>query len=63
MPVLSYVEGFERASKKKENINKYQFWQHYYKPIELWNIEEIKQKIDYIHNNLVESSFITNPID
>ncbi|WP_299313042.1 transposase [uncultured Aquimarina sp.] len=63
MPVLSYVEGFERAGKKKGNINKYQFWQHHNKPIELWSEKVIKQKIDYIHNNPVESGFVTNPID
>jgi putative transposase len=41
----------ERAGKKQGNISKYQFWQHNSKPIELWSIEVIKQKINYIHNN------------
>ena len=54
---------FERAGKKRGNISIYQFWQHHNKPIELWSTKVIKQKIDYIHNNPVESGFVTNPID
>jgi len=54
---------FERAGTKKGNISKYQFWQHHNKPIELWSEKVIKQKIDYIHNNPVETGFVTNPID
>jgi len=53
----------ERAGKKKGNEVKYQFWQHHNKPIELWSEKVIKQKIDYIHNNPVESGFVTNAID
>ncbi|WP_124981881.1 transposase [Nonlabens xiamenensis] len=54
---------FERAGKKKDNISKYQFWQHHNKPIELWSSKVIKQKLDYIHNNPVESGFVTEPTD
>lgn len=54
---------FKRAGKMKENIKTHQFWQHHNKPIELWSEKVIKQKIDYIHNNPVESGFVTNPID
>src|SRR5690606_25584121 len=46
---------FERAGKKNATTSKYQFWQHHNKPIELWSDSVIKQKIDYIHNNPVES--------
>lgn len=53
----------ERAGKKQGNISKYQFWQHNNKPVELWSEKVIKQKIDYIHNNPVESGFVTNPVD
>lgn len=53
----------ERAGKKKSNITKRQFWQHHNKPIELWNKQVIKQKIDYIHYNPVEAGFVTYPID
>jgi putative transposase len=54
---------FERAGKKQGNIYKYQFWQHHNKPIELWSEKVIKQKIDYIHNNPIESGFVTNVVD
>ncbi len=54
---------FERAGNKKGNISKYQFWQHHNKPIELWSSKVIKQKLDYIHNNPVESGFVTEPTD
>ena len=48
-----------RAGAKKGNVDKFQFWQHHNKPIELWSEKTIKQKIDYIHNNPVESGFVT----
>lgn len=54
---------FERAGKKNATTSKHQFWQQHNKPIELWSEKVIKQKIDYIHNNPVESGFVTNPID
>ncbi len=54
---------FERAGKKKDNVSKYQFWQHHNKPIELWSEKVIKQKIAYIHNNPLESGFVTNAIN
>lgn len=54
---------FKCADKKQGNISKYQFLQHHNKPVELWSEKVIKQKIDYIHNNPVESGFVTNPVD
>lgn len=54
---------FKRAGKKKGNVKAYQFWQHHNKPIELWSIKIIKQKIDYIHSNPEESGFVINPED
>ena len=53
----------KRAGKKQGNITNYQFWQHNNKPIELWSTQVIKQKIDYIHSNPIESGFVTNPVD
>ncbi|MDO6760031.1 transposase [Tamlana sp. 2_MG-2023] len=53
----------ERAGQKQGNISKYQFWQHHNKPLELWSDTVIKQKIDYIHNNPVESGFVSEAID
>jgi len=53
----------ERAGKKKSNVKQRQFWQQHNKPIELWSEKVIQQKIDYTHNNPVESGFVTDPID
>lgn len=57
------LKMFEWAGGKKGNVSKYQFWQHHNKPIELWSTKVIKQKIDYIHNNRVESGFVTEPTE
>lgn len=54
---------FEKAGKDSKNVSTYKFWQHHNQPIELWSEKVIKQKIDYIHNNPVESGFVTSPID
>lgn len=54
---------FEKAGKESANVVKYQFWQHHNKPIELWSVEVIKQKITYIHNNPVENGFVTEPTE
>ena len=48
----------ERAGKRNRNVDKIQFWQQNNKPIELWSPEVIGQKVDYIHNNPVESGFV-----
>lgn len=52
---------FERAGKKNSNNEKYQFWQQHNKPIELWNNEMMRQKLDYIHNNPVETGIVEEP--
>ena len=50
---------FEPAGKSKNNISKFQFWQHHNQPIELWSNKVIKQKINYIHSNPVKNGFVT----
>ncbi|WP_422349041.1 REP-associated tyrosine transposase [Flagellimonas sp.] len=57
------LQMFEKAGKDKGNITGYQFWQHHNKPIELWSPKVIKQKLDYIHQNPVQSGFVTRPED
>ena len=54
---------FEKAGKEKNNISRYQFWQHHNKPIELWSIKVILQKVNYIHDNPVETGFVTEPTE
>ncbi len=46
-PKESRKEGLlsimERAGKLKDNVSKYQFWQHNNNPIELWSTAVIRQ--------------------
>ena len=51
----------KKAGIKNSNVRYSQFWQQHSKPIELWSNEVIQQKMDYIHNNPVESGFVTKP--
>ena len=55
------LELLLKAGQNKGNISRYQLWQHHNRPIELWSPKVIKQKIDYIHDNPVQSGFVTNP--
>ena len=54
---------FERAGKKNSNIQEKQFWQQNNQPIEIWSLKVFEQKLSYIHNNPVESGFVTAPVD
>ena len=54
---------FERFGKYNPNNTTYQFWQQDSHPIELWNTDVTKQKLDYIHNNPVKSGFVTEAAD
>jgi putative transposase len=54
---------FERAGKKNSNVKFRQFWQQNNKPIEIWSLKVFEQKLNYIHNNPLESGFVTNPVD
>ncbi len=49
---------FKREVEKYKTKSTYQFWQHHNKPIELWSEKVIQQKIEYIHQNPVESGFV-----
>lgn len=50
---------FYKAGQKKSNVAKGQFWQQHNKPIELWSSGVIDQKLDYLHQNPVESGFVS----
>jgi putative transposase len=54
---------FERVGKKNSNVKEKQFWQQNNQPIEIWSLKVFEQKLNYIHNNPVESGFVTDPID
>ncbi len=52
------LEQFQRAAEKSSNVKNYQFWRHDNHPIELWSNKVINEKINYIHNNPVESGLV-----
>lgn len=54
---------FEKAGKKNSNVKFRQFWQQNNQPIEIWSLKVFEQKLNYIHNNPLETGFVTNPID
>ena len=52
---------FSSAGKKNSNNKHYQFWQQDNRPIELRSPEMIKQRLNYIHNNLVVERIVNEP--
>ncbi|WP_394354330.1 REP-associated tyrosine transposase [Flavobacterium pokkalii] len=52
------LDFFKKEADKSSNVKHYQFWRHDNKPIELWSNKVIQQKIDYVHNNPVESGLV-----
>ncbi len=52
---------FKYFAKYQKQNKTYSFWQKTNHPIELNYPEIIDQKIEYIHNNPVESGYVTNP--
>jgi putative transposase len=54
---------FERAGKYNTNNEKYQFWQQNNHPIELSSQKMLQQRLDYLHNNPVESGAVESPPD
>jgi hypothetical protein len=52
---------FER---EKQQCQLKTVWQQNNQPIEIWSLNVFEQKLNYIHNNPVESGFVqTDPID
>jgi REP element-mobilizing transposase RayT len=54
---------FERAGKKNSNVKNKQFWQQNNHQIEIWSLKVFEQKLNYIHNNPIETGFVTDAID
>ncbi len=46
---------------RNSNVKKHQFWQRNNKPIEIWSLIVFEQKLNYIHQNPLESGFVLNP--
>jgi REP element-mobilizing transposase RayT len=52
------LDHFKKAAAKASNVDKYQFWRHDNKPIELWSTKVIQEKIAYVHNNPVDAGLV-----
>jgi hypothetical protein len=48
----------KRLEKKSSNVKQYQLWRHDNKPTKLWSNKVIDEKLNYIHNNLVEEGLV-----
>jgi REP element-mobilizing transposase RayT len=57
---LLYLFGF--FAKENKQYSKYHFWQYSNSPTELWSIEVIQQKINYIHQNPVRAGLVDEDI-
>ena len=51
----------KKAGERNSNIKNYQLWQQNNKPIEIWSLKVFEQKLDYVHQNPVESGFVIEP--
>jgi putative transposase len=51
---------FKKAGEENKNNEIIQLWQQTLYPIELWNIDFIQQKLNYIHQNPVKARIVTN---
>lgn len=51
---------FKRAGNKNSNVQEFQFWQQHNQPIEIFTERVFSQKLEYIHQNPVESGFVMN---
>jgi REP element-mobilizing transposase RayT len=54
---------FKQAGKFNRNNEKFQFWQHDNRPMEIQTNSFFHQKMNYIHNNPVKEGFCYRPID
>jgi len=54
---------FEKAGLKISNVKFRQFWQQNNHPIEIWSLKVFEQKLNYIHNNPIETGFVTDAVD
>ena len=57
------MKQFLKAGKKSSNVNKYQFWRHDNKPVELWSNKVKDEKINYVYQNPVEEGLVFSAED
>ncbi len=54
---------FRSAGQRNPNNKNFQLWQHDSHPEELISNKFIDQKLEYIHNNILETGMVENPED
>jgi putative transposase len=52
---------FRRAGQYNSNNEHYQFWQQHNHPVQLSTKQMMQQRLDYLHNNPVESGAVDYP--
>lgn len=52
---------FRSEGQQNPNNTHYQFWQQDNHPIELATNQMLRQRLDYLHRNPVESGFVSSP--
>lgn len=57
------LRAFGKAGSNNPNNNRYQVWIQDNHPVELITLKFVKQKLDYIHNNPVETGIVFTPYD
>ena len=57
------LQAFAEEGKQNSNNTSNQFWQQDNHPIELYNNKMIEQKLNYLHDNPVESGFVIKQAD
>jgi REP element-mobilizing transposase RayT len=55
------LDRFEFRAKNDKRISKYKFWQDGNDGQQIFSIDYLEQKLNYIHNNPVKSEFVSCP--
>lgn len=51
----------EKGRSTSSNVTNYQLWQQNNEPIEIQPLKVFEQKLNYVHQNPVESAFVVEP--
>ena len=57
------LRAFGEAGRNNPNNNRYQVWIQDNHPVELITLKFVKQKLDYVHSNPVETGIVYSPYD
>ncbi len=57
------LRAFGQAGRKNPNNLRYQVWVQDSHPVELISLKFVKQKLDYVHNNPMETGIVFSPYE